>query len=70
MSILSLVAVALTLGIFLWLAAVYLPVVREGRGLPCRSRRDAAVPIPIPVDRPGTPQPRGEANPPASLRLP
>lgn len=70
MSILSLVAVVLTLGIFLWLAAVYLPVPREGRGLPGQSHRDAAVPIPIPVDRSGTPGPRGEANPPAPLRRP
>lgn len=68
MSILGLVAVVLALGIFLWLAAVYLPVDREGRKLPDRSDLNAAVPIPIPVDPSGTPRPTGEdVNPPATL---
>lgn len=57
MSILGFVVLAL--GIFLWFAAVYLPADREGRRLPDRSDRDGAVPIPIPVDRSGTPRPRG-----------
>jgi hypothetical protein len=66
MSILSLVTVVLALS--LWLAAVYLPVDWEGRRLPKRSDRDAAVPIPVLIDRSGTARPRGEANPPATLR--
>lgn len=63
MSILSLLTVVFALGLFLWLAAVYLPVDRGGR-----SARDAAVPIPILIDRSGTARPRGEVNPPATLR--
>lgn len=69
MSILIVVAVVLALGIFLWLSVVYLPVDREGRRLQDRSDREAAVPIPSPVDRSGTRRPRGEVNPPATLRF-
>jgi hypothetical protein len=68
MPILSLVTVVFALGLFLWLAAVYLPVDREGRRLPKRVDRDAAVPIPILIDRSGTARPIGEVNPPATLR--
>jgi hypothetical protein len=68
MSILSLVTVVFALGLFLWLAAVYLPMDRYGRRLGSRSDRDAAVPIPVLADRSGTARPRGEVNPPATLR--
>jgi hypothetical protein len=68
MSILSLFTVVLALGFVLWLAAVYLPVDRDGRGLGRRTVRDAAVPIPVLSDRSGTARPKGEVNPPATLR--
>jgi hypothetical protein len=68
MSILSLVTVVFALGLFLWLAAVYLPVDRDGRRLGRRTDRDVAVPIPVLSDRSGTARPRGEVNPPATLR--
>jgi hypothetical protein len=69
MSVLGLATIVLALGIFLWLAGEYLPVDREGRRSPGRSERNAAVPIPILIDRSGTARPRGEVNPPATLRL-
>jgi hypothetical protein len=68
MSILSLVTVVFALGLFLWLAAVYLPVDRDDRSLAMRTVRDVAVPIPVLADRSGTARPRGEVNPPATLR--
>ena len=64
MPILGFAAVALALGILLWFAGVYLPVDRKGRRSPDRRHRDRAIPVPIPVDRSGTPRPREEANPP------
>lgn len=69
MSIVGIVAVALALGLFLWIAGVYLPADREGRRLPGRNERDAAVPVPILIDRSGTARPWAEVNPPATLRL-
>jgi hypothetical protein len=59
MSILSLVTVVFALGLFLWLAAVYQPVDRDGRRLPKRGDRDATVSIPILIDRSGWARPRG-----------
>jgi hypothetical protein len=67
MSILSLVTVVFALGLFLWLAAVYLPVDKNGRRLGNRSDRDAAMPFPVLADRSGTARPRGELYPPATL---
>lgn len=69
MSVHGLVAAVLALGLFLWLAAVYLPVARKGPRLTDRRDRDAAAPAPIPADRSGKSRPRGEVNPAATLRL-
>lgn len=68
MSMLGFGAAVLALGIFLWRTGIYLPVDREGEIPPDRSDRDAAVPVPVPCS--GTKRPRGEMNPPATLRTP
>jgi hypothetical protein len=68
MSILSLVTALFALGLFLWLAAVYFPADRDGWRPGRRTSRDAAVPIPVLADRSGTTRPRGEVNPPATMR--
>jgi cytoskeletal protein RodZ len=65
----SLLCIALlAFGFLLWLTAVYVPVVREGRTLPHRSGRDYAEPLPVPVRRPRARRPSEEVNPPATLR--
>ena len=69
MPVLGFATVVLAFGLFLWFAGIYLPADRQGWTLPKWGKRDAAVPIPILVDRSDTPRLRGEVNPPATLWL-
>lgn len=63
MVILFLVAVLLTVDIFLRLAAVYRPLEAEDWSSPGRSLRDAAGAIDIPADRSGAWRSKRESNP-------
>ena len=69
MSILGFVAVVLALSIFLWFAAVFLPVDREGLRLPIGAIGTPRCRLPfrsVVSEHRGR---RGEVNPPATLRF-